>query len=160
MRCGCASLPVPAPHELRLVSWMGRNPKMNSYTGGGESKVGRGFRAGGSFPYPAYREFRDRGTGFASMFAFFPMPRITVLARSEPTTADGLMVSGNFFAGYGASTLIGRPLASEDDRPGAEAVTVITYRMWEREFGLDPHALGRTLAAQRKRRHCRGCAAS
>jgi predicted permease len=143
------ALPVRAPHELRLVSWMGRNPKMNSYTGGGETKVGGGFRAGGSFPYPAYREFRDRGTGFASLFAFFPMPRITVLARSEPTTADGLMVSGNFFTGYGASTLIGRPLAPEDDRPGAPAVAVITYRMWEREFGLDPHALGRTLLLNR-----------
>jgi predicted permease len=140
------SLPVPNPHELRIVNWRGLNPQLNSYTGSGVGEVRGGFRAGSSFPYPAYREFRDRGTGFSAVFAFFPLPRITVLGRSEATTADGLMVSGNFFATYGASMLIGRPLTLEDDRPEAAPVAVITHRMWEQQFGLDPHVIGQTIS--------------
>ena len=55
------------------------------------------------------------------------------------------MVSGNFFDGYGARVLFGRPLAPQDDRAGVDPVAVITYRLWERYYNLDPQVLGRTL---------------
>ena len=34
--------------------------------------VSAGGQAAGSFPYATYRDFRDRGTGFAEVFAFSP----------------------------------------------------------------------------------------
>jgi predicted permease len=55
------------------------------------------------------------------------------------------MVSGNFFRGYGAPVLIGRPITLEDDRPGAPPVAILTYPLWKRVFGLDPQVIGRTL---------------
>jgi predicted permease len=140
------ALPVRAPHELRVVSWTGLNPRLNNYTGTDSISARGGVRVGSSFPYPAYREFRDLAAELGAVFAFFPLPRVTALARNEATVTSGLMVSGNFFADYGASTLIGRPLAPEDDRPGAAPVAVITYGMWERSFGLDPHALGQMVS--------------
>jgi len=139
------ALPVRAPHELRLVNWSGLNPRLSNYTGDGTAKIRGGISVGSSFPYPAFRAFQERGAGLAAVFAFFPMPRITSVVRGEAATISGLMVSGNFFAEYGAGALIGRTLSAEDDRPGAAPAAVITYGMWERRFGLDPQALGQTV---------------
>ncbi len=139
------ALPVRAPHELRVAYWTGVNARLNNYTGM-DPLVARGsLRVGSSFPYPVYREFRERGGDLASVFAFFSLNRLTVTARGEASASSGLMVSGNFFADYGALTLIGRPLMGEDDRPGSAPVTVITYGLWERRFGLDPEAIGQTI---------------
>jgi predicted permease len=140
------ALPVRAPHELRIVNWTGFNPRLNNYTGSGLTNGRGGLVVGSSFPYPAYQAFRDRAAGIASVFAFFPLPRLTAVAHGEAVTTGGLMVSGNFFAEYGASTFLGRPLMPEDDRSGAAPVAVITYRLWEQRFGLDPNVLGQTVA--------------
>jgi len=139
------SLPVHNPHELRVINWVGHNPSVSNYTGNGMRTISAGGQVAGSFPYATYRDFRDRGTGFAEVFAFSTLFGFTALTPAGATTCDGLMVSGNFFAGYGAQTLIGRPLLPEDDRPDAEPAAVITYRFWQRQFGLDPNTLGRTV---------------
>ncbi len=139
------SLPVRNPRELRVVNWVGHNASLSNYTGGGMREVSGGGMAAASFPYATYRDFRDRGTGFAEVFAFSPVWDCTALTPVGPTSAEGLIVSGNFFQGYGAQMLIGRTFTPEDETPGAEPVVVITYRWWERQFGLDPNALGQTV---------------
>jgi len=144
------SLPVRNPHELRLINWIGRNPRLSSYTGIGTSDVPGGFTVGTSFPYPAYRDFRDQGTGFTDVFAFFAVSKgVTAVMRDEASIAGALLVSGNFFKGYGADTLIGRPIVPEDDRPGAAPVAVVTYRWWAQRGGLDPAVLGRAITLNR-----------
>lgn len=139
------SLPVRNPHELRVVEWVGRNPEVSNYTGNGMGRTGTGLTYSGSFSYPAYRDFRDRGTGFAEVFAFFPLSNVTAIAHDQSGVAWGLMVSGNFFAGYGAQTMIGRPIVPEDDQPAATPVAVITYRCWERYFSRDRNVIGQTV---------------
>jgi predicted permease len=59
--------------------------------------------------------------------------------------ANAQALSGNFFEGYGARVLLGRPITPEDDRPDAPPVAVLSYPFWQRVYGLDPHVLGRTL---------------
>ncbi|MGA2862981.1 MAG: ABC transporter permease [Verrucomicrobiota bacterium] len=140
------SLPVRNPHELRVINWVGRSPELHNFSS--SSAMGRlptGLTYSGTFPYPAYRDFRDRGTGFAEVFAFSPLYGVTMVARGDASTTGGLLVSGNFFTGYGAQTLLGRPITAGDDQPGAPPVTLITYRLWERQFGLDPNVLGQTV---------------
>jgi predicted permease len=139
------SLPVRNPHELRSINWVGFNPQLNGYTGVGTSDVPGGLQMGTSFPYPAYRDFRDRGAGFSDVFAFFALKSVTAVARGEASVASAMLVSGNYFSGYGANPLIGRPIVPEDDRPGAAPVAMITYRWWERYCGLDPNVLGQSI---------------
>ena len=139
------SLPVWNPHELRVVNWVGYNASFMSYTGSGDRPLSGGGQISSFFPYATYRDFRDRSTDFTEVFAFSRLFGCTALTPAGATTSDGLMVSGNFFQGYGAQTLIGRTLTPQDDRAEAEPVVVITYRWWERQFGLDPNALGQTL---------------
>lgn len=139
------SLPVNNPRELRVVTWTGHNASLGNFTGSGVRTISGGGQVAESFPYATYRDFRERATGFAEVFAFFPLSGCTALTPSGAVHSEGLMVSGNFFQGYGVGTLIGRPLTPEDDRPDAAPTAVITYRWWERQFGLDPDALGQTV---------------
>ena len=143
------SLPVPNPHELRTINWMGRNPELSHYTGSGMGETSTGMRYAGSFPYPAYQDFKHQNKDSADVFAYFQLYSTTLMAHSESSTADGMMVSGNFFSGYGAKTLIGRTITEEDDRPGATPVAVITYRWWEQHFNLDSNVLGETITVNK-----------
>jgi predicted permease len=143
------SLPVRDSQELRVINWTCdtiHNPhKMRELEWGYDlTKSGKQYY--GSFPYFAYLDFARQIQGFSDVFAFSHGGHsVTINAGGVPTLANAQMVSGNFFQGYGAPVLIGRPIAPEDDRPGAPPVAVLTYPLWERVFGLDPHVIGQTL---------------
>ncbi len=138
------SLPVRDPHELRGINWACFDYGLNHFSGA-VNRTRSGQSYSGSFPYPTYCDFRDQAAGFSEVFAFSDLGNMTVLANGTAFTANGLLVSGNFFEGYGAQTFIGRPILPRDDRPDAEPVAVITYRAWERRFGLNPNVLGQTV---------------
>jgi len=144
------SLPVRNPHELRVINWtfwVVHNPDKMRQLGAAYSWLTKpGEHSNGSFPHFAYLDFARQTQGFSDIFAFSNGEhRVTINADGVPTSANAGMVSGNFFKGYGAPVLIGRPITPEDDRPDAPPVAVLTYRLWRRVFGLDPHVIGRTL---------------
>ena len=60
-------------------------------------------------------------------------------------TVTGSAVTGNFFEVLGAQPVVGRLLRDEDAAAGAEAVAVIGYGLWRREFAGNPALVGRTL---------------
>jgi predicted permease len=135
------SLPVRNPHELRVINWTGQKTELSNFTGNMKKRAG-GATSCGSFPYPAYRDFRDRAQGFSDVFAFCSLYNCTLVAKQGAVTLEGMMVSGNFFRGYGTTAFLGRTLLPEDEAPGSPAVAVITYRVWERQFGMDPQVIG------------------
>ncbi|GJG88993.1 hypothetical protein tb265_41740 [Gemmatimonadetes bacterium T265] len=55
------------------------------------------------------------------------------------------VVSGNFFDVLGARPLLGRALRPSDDVPGTAVVAVLSHAAWRRDFGGDPHVVGRTI---------------
>jgi putative ABC transport system permease protein len=58
---------------------------------------------------------------------------------------DGGWVSANLFDLLRVQPIVGRGFRADEDLPGAPAVTIIGWRLWQDRFGGDPHALGRTL---------------
>jgi predicted permease len=138
------SLPVRNPHELRVLNWRGYKTTLATFNGSMKTVSGDG-QESGAFPYPFYRDLRDQVEGCASVFAFANLWSQTVIGPDGAFPAEGLLVSGNYFDGYGVKTLLGRPIVPDDDRSEAEPVAVITYRWWERHGGLDPKILGRTI---------------
>ena len=142
------SLPVRNPHELRVINWTcdptHNWPNIRDHEGG-LYRPKSNMAYCGSFPYPAYQDFAEQAQGFSDIFAFSHGSSKTINAGGVAILANAQMVSGNFFRGYGARVLIGRPITPEDDRPDAPPVAVLTYALWQRAFGLDPHVLGRTL---------------
>ena len=141
------SLPVKNPHQLRIVNWSGYNVSLSYWTGGaadGASKRG-GVQVYGSFPYPLYRDFKERVEGCSDVFAFFELSGLTVIGPKGATTTNALMVSGDFFDGYGAQAMIGRALGPSDESTDTEPVALITYRLWEKEYDLDPGVIGQMM---------------
>jgi predicted permease len=140
------SLPIRNPHELRVINWTSESWPSMRYHHGPRDRTGSKV-CGSSFPYHAYQAFAEEAQGFSDIFAFsYRNDPVTINAGGVASSAIGRLVSGNFFKVYGAEVLIGRPITPEDDRRDVDPVTVITYDLWKRAFGLDPHVLGGTLA--------------
>jgi predicted permease len=138
-----SSLPVPNPHELRVLQWSGTNHKFNRFSGS-QDRSGPLITAD-AFSFPLFTALREQCAAQADVFGYYNLSSITVRARRESFTGDGLLVSGNFFSGLGARPLLGRALAPADDRPGAAPSVVIGYDWWEKQFDLDPAVLGATV---------------
>ena len=138
-----SSLPVPNPHELRVLQWSGTNPKFNRYSGS-QDRNGP-LTTADSFSFPAFTALREQCARQAEVFGYTQISNVTVRARREAFTGEGLLVSGNFFSGLGARPLLGRALGPDDDKPGATPVAIIGYEWWDKQFDHDPAVLGATV---------------
>jgi putative ABC transport system permease protein len=63
----------------------------------------------------------------------------------EPEQLQGVRVSANFFEALGARPALGQTFFSEQDQEAAAPVAIISNRLWQREFGGDPNAVGKDL---------------
>lgn len=69
-----------------------------------------------------------------------------LLNRRAPGEDVGfLLARSSFFRVMNARPHLGRVLTAEDDRVGAERVTVLTYDLWQRRYGGDPDIVGETV---------------
>jgi len=141
------SLPVPNPQELRVLKWTGTDVRMTSYAGGAGQEGNRWVDADSVSP-PTFFKLREQGAGQADIFGFSPLDDVIARARGEAFAASGTIVSDNFFSGVGVRPLVGRLLAPGEDYSGAMNV-VISHELWEKQFALDPAALGQTLTLNR-----------
>src|SRR6266508_1530876 len=83
--------------------------------------------------YPDFLDFKARNAVFSDMLAYTPAIGAVNLT-DRPRLAMGETVTGNYFELLGVRARVGRTLAPEDDQPGAARVTVISYKLWKREF--------------------------
>ena len=133
-------LPVPQADELVVIG----NP---SRTG----SISEGGLRTDLFSYPVYADLSRRPPLLEGLAATGRTSRLDLTTGAEAADHPrGRLVSGNYFAVLGVPTLLGRPLTVEDDRTAnGSPVTVISYLYWQRRFGGDPHALGRTVTINR-----------
>ncbi|PYT20584.1 MAG: multidrug ABC transporter substrate-binding protein [Acidobacteria bacterium] len=136
------SLPVRDPEQLRVVLWTGGLP-FGGHSGY-HTRNRAGIQVGSSFPYPLYQQLVSSVPQFSDLMGF-ASNQVTVLAGAASHYAEAQLVSGNFFSGLGVNALAGRTISPHDDRQGAQAVAVVSYRYWERHLGLEPEAVGHTI---------------
>jgi putative ABC transport system permease protein len=65
-----------------------------------------------------------------------------LLGRGEPERVQTGVVSWNFFESFGIRPVAGRTFRADDDKPGADAVLVLSYPYWQSRFGGDPKVVG------------------
>ncbi len=63
----------------------------------------------------------------------------------EPEEVEALLVTDGFFPVLGVGAVVGRTFSAIDDAPGAPPTAMLSYGYWQRAFGGDPNALGRTV---------------
>jgi len=99
--------------------------------------------------YAMWEQIRARQEGFSGMFAWGPN-QFNISPGGEVHNVPGLWVSGEFFSTLGVEPALGRLLGPEDDRPGCgSAGAVISYSFWQRDYGGERSAIGRTLIVNR-----------
>jgi predicted permease len=69
----------------------------------------------------------------------------TISEPGEPEYVNGRQISAELFSTLGISPIQGRAFRPDEDRPGAAAVAIISYGLWQRDFGGAPSAVGRSL---------------
>jgi predicted permease len=62
-----------------------------------------------------------------------------------PERIDGSYCSANLFTTLGVPPAVGRTFRSEEDRPGAAHVAVISYDLWQRRFAHSPEVIHRQI---------------
>jgi predicted permease len=103
-----------------------------------------------SSPYPVltnplWEYFRDHQRVFSGVLAW-SNAELRLDQGVGRRVANGLLVSGDFFTVLGIEPHLGRLLNRDDDQRGcAVPGAVLSYGFWQRQFGEDPAAIGRTL---------------
>jgi len=141
-------LPVRSPEQLVVLKWSAnRAPRGLSTSFSFNDGEGR-FRTN-VFSWTIFSGLRARNQSLAEVFAYSPLSRLNVTANGEARMAGGMLVSGNYFSSLGVGTVLGRPIVDDNDTVDGASAAVISYRFWERAFGLDPAAIGKTIYVNR-----------
>jgi len=91
-----------------------------------------------------YVEWRRQQTALESLTSWSGVVDCD-LTDGTPIRAVCAQVEANFLRTLGVQPLLGRDFTTEDDRPNAPRVVLLSYGLWQRRFGGDLSVGGRTL---------------
>ncbi len=131
--------PLPVPEPDRLVNLGAPGVKM------GATSCTLSGPCSDIFSYPMFRDLeREQGvfTGLAAHTNF----GTNIALADRTTTANGLLVSGDYFGVLGLNPAHGRLIGPADDAEiGQTRVVVLAHGFWRRELGGDPAIVGETV---------------
>jgi putative ABC transport system permease protein len=84
-------------------------------------------------------EMAAYGTGVS------PFTNLVIPEVGKPERVQSARVTANFFSLLGIHPFLGREFLPEEDRPGAPPVALLGHGLWQRRFGADPAAVGKTV---------------
>jgi putative ABC transport system permease protein len=101
-------------------------------------------QAGNATPH-SYFDWRRMQTAFGGLAAIDDQDLRMRNELNEPVTARGLRVSAEFFAVLRVAPLLGRPFRASDEVVGQHRVAILSYALWQRQFGGAPDVVGRIM---------------
>jgi putative ABC transport system permease protein len=90
--------------------------------------------------YAVWRNGAAFETTAAWRFVYF-----TVATPGTPMRVQGVLGEASFFTLLGVTPAIGRDFRPEESQPGRDDVVILSYGLWQRQFGGDPRIVGQTL---------------
>lgn len=112
--------PLPYPNADRLVMVQSRNFQ--------ENLKGLGFAPAG------FREVEKQVTSFEAIAAGrYNYDNLTGVEK--PTSLTGSLVTQDYFKVLGEKPLVGRTFTAEDASAAAKATVVLSYDLWQKQFG-------------------------
>jgi len=129
--------PLPFPHAERLVSVHEIVPMI----------ANRPIR----ITAPDLIDYENESHAFEELGGWrTPEPRTVELSGGrESTRVSAIRFTANVFRMLEVSPALGRTFTAEEDKKG-ERVCVMSYGLWQRWFGADPHVLGQTVDLDRE----------
>ncbi|HEY2905137.1 MAG TPA: ABC transporter permease, partial [Vicinamibacterales bacterium] len=86
-------------------------------------------------------DYREQTQAFDALVEYHQM-NFDLLKRGEPDRVNTGVVSHDFFDVLGIKPILGRSFRADDDKPGADAVLILSYSYWQTKFGGDPAIVG------------------
>ena len=121
-------LPYPNPAELVRV--------VDDLPGVGAHEVG--------ISIPEWRDLESSGI-FQSAAITGVGENVNLTGSAQPLRLSFKQVTPNYFAVLGVDAQLGRTFDANDATPGYNLEVVISDGLWRREFGADPHIIGKVL---------------
>lgn len=90
------------------------------------------------------QQWRTRTTSFSQMAAYSPS-ELTLVANGGAARVPTVMMSPAMFPLLGAKPLLGRVFEGSEERPGNDAVVVLSHSAWQKYLAGDLQVAGRTL---------------
>jgi len=139
-------LVVPRAENLRLLAWTGTEKHVAVHHVWGDYDPQPGGRvASNTFSYPVYRLLRQQNRALGDLMAF-KVTGMNATIRGEAQRVQTEMISGNYYAVLDVTPQRGRAIQPSDDAgPGQSPVAIISYGLWERQFGRSEAVLGQTI---------------
>jgi putative ABC transport system permease protein len=130
--------PLPFPQSDRIVVLWEQPPKTIN-------TASLGTRNQQNPVSPAnFLDWRDRTRSFDAMAALSSFP-MGLSGFGEPREVDTFQVSASFFRILAVAPLLGRTFDASEDVPHGPHVAVISFDLWQQQFGGDPSVIGRTV---------------
>jgi predicted permease len=143
------SIPVQNPQQLVVLSWSAhahpQNAGSSSFGDCQWTKWTEKVAGSCSFSYPMFKEIREHAGTFSSVGAFAGPAQLDLTGNGTASIARGEIVSGDYFHTLGVPAAMGRTIEPMDERPGAEAVAVLSYAYWQGAFGGAQSAIGKSI---------------
>ncbi len=135
------NLPVADPARLAAVRVKNGTRGFGFTTGDNETMLS----------YPMWEQIRLHQQSFSGVFAWAQTGSVSLGEGAQERRARGLWVSGEIFSVLGVPPLRGRVFTEKDDQPncGLPGV-VISYPLWQSEFGGQDSAIGSRLMVERR----------
>ena len=99
---------------------------------------------GTGWSYANFAELREQNHVFTDM-AGSQQHQLTLTGKGEPAVVNTSVITPELFSLFGAKPLMGRVFFSEDGKPGAPAVVILSENLWRGSFGADPHIIGSSI---------------
>jgi putative ABC transport system permease protein len=110
----------------------------------GTNPGGFGWRGKTGFSAPSFLDYQQQNQVFERM-ATFNSVDFTLIGADSPEPVLGGMVAAEFFDVLAVQPIFGRLFLEEDTQTGRDHVAVLSYNLWQRRFGSDPHIIGRSI---------------
>src|ERR1700678_1797146 len=94
--------------------------------------------------YANLEDLREQNHVF-SQVAGTQSHELTLTGHGEASVVKASIVTAEFFTLFAEKPLVGRVFFSEDGKPGAPAVTILSENLWRSAFGGDPAIIGKSI---------------
>ena len=108
-----------------------------------EAQPQEGVAAAG-WSYQNFAELREQNHVFVEMAAS-QHHQLALTGRGEPSVVNDSVVTPELFSVFGEKPLAGRAFFSDDGKPGAPPVVILSENLWRRSFGADPNIIGSSI---------------
>ena len=102
-----------------------------------------------------YLTYREQNQAFQE-FGVWHMEAANVTGRGEPEEVRTLVVTDGTLPAIGVAPVLGRWFSSTDDTAGTTETVILTHGYWQRRFGGDRAAVGRTITIDSRPREIIG----